>query len=101
MTLPPRCLQGVLWGQKKEGGQKDRGVFPSLSGMMPASLSLSGCREGMVSFPAGSSLWPGYLFRQSDPQKTLCGGVSPSPRISVLARIEKVVGKTVFPVASK
>lgn len=58
---------GGLWGQKKEGAQTDRGVLPSLSGMMP--LSLSGSREGMVSFPAGSSLWPGLPVQTISPPK--------------------------------
>lgn len=47
MTSPPGCVQGVLWGREEGRGPEDRG---------PSDASLSGCREGMVSFPAGSSL---------------------------------------------
>lgn len=52
MTSPPGCLQGVLWEEKKEGAPRTVGPpHPE-----PSDASLSGCREGMVSFPAGSSL---------------------------------------------
>lgn len=51
---------------KKEGGPRGPWVHPSLSGMMCLSVA---ARVGMVSFPARSSLRPGYLLRQSKAQK--------------------------------
>lgn len=88
--------QGVcrgLEGREERRGQEGPWVLPCLSEMM---LSLRGCREGMVSFPAGSSLRPGYLLRQSKPQKALCKRASPALLESALARNEKVAGETVF-----
>ena len=59
-------------------------------------VSLGGCREGMVSFPARLSLRPGYLLRQSEAQRAFCKGASPSPLGGALARTKKVAGETAF-----
>lgn len=89
----PQDVCRGLEGREEGRGPEGPWVLPSLSEMM---MSLSGCREGMVSFPAGSSLRPGYLLRQSKPQKALCKRASPSLLESALARNEKVAGETVF-----
>lgn len=66
ITAPSRCLQGS-WGEiRRKGPTRTEGPpLPKRNDV----VSLSGCREGMVSFPARSSLQPGYLLRQSKTQK--------------------------------
>lgn len=72
--LSPKMSAGIGEERSRKGPRRTA-VLPSQGGMV--CLSLGGCREGMVSFPAGSSLRPGYLLRQSNPEKALCTRASP------------------------
>lgn len=75
--LSPKMSAGIGEERSRKGPRRTA-VLPSQGGMV--CLSLGGCREGMVSFPAGSSLRPGYLLRQSNPREgPLHEGEPPRP----------------------